>query len=102
MQKAISENCTKAISQNDYEKAYKELSEKYATVKERYDEILESIQNMESKTTIFKSFTRKMEKVDTLLEEFDEELFCNLVQGVVVKTNDKITIIFKNGMKIEL
>lgn len=39
MQKAISENCTKAISQNDYEKAYKELSEKYATVKERYDEI---------------------------------------------------------------
>lgn len=43
-----------------------------------------------------------MEKVDTLLEEFDEELFCNLVQGVVVKTKDKITIIFKNGMKIEL
>lgn len=101
MQKAISENSTKAISQNDYEKAYKVLSEKYAAVKEKYDETSEEIEKKESQKILFKAFIKNLESNTKLIEEFDEELWCSLVQEVVVKTKEQIIIVFKNGMEIE-
>ena len=42
-----------------------------------------------------------MEKHGTLVEEFDEGLWCSLVQEVVVNAKDDIRFIFKNGFEIK-
>ena len=101
MQKAIAENSRKALNQEEYEQTYKILSEKYAAAKDKYDEATTSIEQKKSKKVLFKAFIKNLEDVDSVIEEFDEELWCNLVQEVVVKGKGHIVIVFKNGMEIE-
>lgn len=100
LQKAILENSTKEISQNEYEKAYKVLSEKYVAEKEKYDEATENIDKKESQKMLFRAFIKNLESRTVLIEEFDEELWCSLVQEVVVKSKEQTAIIFKNGTEI--
>lgn len=101
MQKAIAENSRKALNQEEYEQTYKILSEKYVAAKDKYDEATASIEKKKSKKVLFKAFIKNLEDTDSVIEEFDEELWCNLVQEVVVKSKGHIVIVFKNGLEIE-
>lgn len=101
MQIAIAENSRVALDQNEYEKRYAELSERYEKAKSKYDDIAEQIESKKAKRELFKGFIRALEKQGALVEEFDEELWSSLVQEVVVKSKDDILFIFKNGFKIK-
>ena len=87
-----------ALEQNEYERRYADLTERYNTIKADYDKISEQI---ESKKAQRELFIRALEKQGALVEEFDEGLWSSLVQEVVVKSKDDILFIFKNGFKIK-
>ena len=99
MQSAISENSRVALNQNEYEERYSELTERYNTIKARYDELTELIDGKKAQRELFKGFIQNLEKQGTLIEEFDEGLWSNLVQEVIVKARDDIRFIFKNGFE---
>ena len=101
MQTAIAENSRMALDQNEYERRYADLTERYNTIKADYDKISEQIESKKAQRELFKSFIRALEKQGALVEEFDEELWSSLVQEVVVKSKDDILFIFKNGFKIK-
>ena len=87
--------------QNEYERRYADLTERYNIIKADYDKISEQIESKKAQRELFKGFIRALEKQGALVEEFDEELWSSLVQEVVVKSKDDILFIFKNGFKIK-
>ena len=101
MQTAIAENSRTALDQNEYERRYADLTERYNTIKADYDKISEQIESKKAQRELFKGFIRGLEKQGALVEEFDEGLWSSLVQEVVVKSKDDILFIFKNGFKIK-
>ena len=101
MQTAIAENSRMALEQNEYERRYADLTERYNTIKADYDKISGQIESKKAQRELFKGFIRALEKQGALVEEFDEGLWSSLVQEVVVKSKDDILFIFKNGFKIK-
>lgn len=101
MQTAIAENSRMALDQNEYERRYANLTERYNTIKSEYDKISEQIESKKAQRELFKGFIRALEKQGALVEEFDEGLWSSLVQEVVVKAKSDIRFIFKNGFKIK-
>ena len=101
MQTAIAENSRTALDQNEYERRFSDLTERYNTIKADYDKISEQIESKKAQRKLFKGFIRALEKQGALVEEFDEGLWSSLVQEVVVKSKDDILFIFKNGFKIK-
>lgn len=101
MQTAIAENSRTALDQNEYERRYVDLTERYNTIKADYDKISEQIESKKAQRELFKGFIRALEKQGTLVQEFDEGLWSSLVQEVVVNTKDDILFIFKNGFEIK-
>ena len=101
MQTAIAENSRMALDQNEYERRYADITERYNTIKSEYDKISEQIEGKNAQRELFKGFIGALEKQGTLVEEFDEGLWRSLVQEVVVKSKDDILFIFKNGFKIK-
>lgn len=101
MQTAIAENSRTALDQNEYERRYSDLTERYNTIKADYDKISEQIESKKAQRKLFKGFIRALEKQGALVEKFDEGLWSSLVQEVVVKSKDDILFIFKNGFKIK-
>ena len=89
------------LDQNEYERRYADLTERYNTIKADYDKISEQIESKKDQRELFKGFIRALEKRGALVEEFDEGLWSSLVQEVVIKSKDDILFIFKNGFKIK-
>ncbi len=83
MQTAIAENSRTALDQNEYERRYADLTERYNTIKADYDKISEQIEGKNAQRELFKGFIGALEKQGTLVEEFDEVLWSGLVQEVV-------------------
>lgn len=93
--------CRMALDQNEYERRYADLTERYNTIKSEYDKISEQIESKKAQRELFKGFIRALEKQGALVEEFDEGLWSSLVQEVVVNAKDDIRFIFKNGFEIK-
>ena len=89
------------LDQNEYERRYADLTERYNTIKADYDKISEQIESKKAQRELFRGFIRALEKQGALVEEFDEGLWSSLVQEVVVNTKDDIRFIFKNGFEIK-
>ena len=52
MQSAISENSRVALEQNEYERRYADLTERYNTIKADYDKISEQIESKKAQEII--------------------------------------------------
>lgn len=62
-----------ALEQNEYERRYADLTERYNTIKADYDKISEQIESKKAQRELFKGFIRALEKQGALVEEFDED-----------------------------
>ena len=57
-----------ALAQNEYERRYADLTERYNTIKADYDKISEQIESKKAQRELFKGFIRALEKQGALLE----------------------------------
>ena len=102
MQIAIAENSRVALDQDEYEKRYKQLTERYEKAKAKYDGISEQIEQKKAKRELFRGFIRTLEKQDGLTCEFDAGIWSSLVQEVIVKAKADIVFKFKNGFEVRV
>lgn len=51
-----------ALDQNEYERRYVDLTERYNAIKAEHDKILEQIESKKAKRELFKGFIRALEK----------------------------------------
>jgi DNA invertase Pin-like site-specific DNA recombinase len=102
IQKIIAENARIALDQTEYQKRYDSLVEQFETTKSRLSEVEEQLSQKRSRKEIFRKFITDLEKQENLLTEFNEEIWCSLVDFVTVGKDGKLTFAFKNEVTIEV
>lgn len=100
MRKCVEENAHSAIEQTDYQSRYSTLLERYETVKSRLKEVNEDRQERKVKRENIFQFLYVLKNSDTLLGEFDEELWHATVDRVIATPRHEITFRFKNSTEL--
>jgi DNA invertase Pin-like site-specific DNA recombinase len=100
IQKCVAENARIALDQTEYQKRYDSLVERFESTKLRLTEVESEISDKRSRKEVFRKFISDLEKQDSLISEFDSDLWTSLIDFATVKTNGEIEFTFKNGVTI--
>lgn len=100
MQSAIAENSRVALDQEEYERRFAALTERYNATKADYDKATEQIEAKKAKAEYINGFIRTLQNTGAVAEEFDAGLWCGLVDHVTVHDKEKVVFTFKNGLEI--
>ncbi|KRQ86776.1 Transposon Tn3 resolvase [Caloramator mitchellensis] len=101
IRKCVEENARSKIDQGKYIERYDELVNKYEGIKSEIERTNDKRFEKKVKKEKILEFIKELEGRDELIKEFDEELWFGTVDRVVVNGDGKITLVFKDGRKIE-
>ena len=101
IQQAISENAHFALDQAEYQARYNELVDRFDLAKARHTAVTEEITDKQTRLSTINAFLYTLSKQDNLLTEFDEKLWCSLVDSATVYNKDDVRFTFKNGTEIQ-
>lgn len=101
IKKNIAENARIAQNQNEYEKKYDDLMNKYNKMKNNYEIILDKIKKQQVRNTQIGEFIDRIKKQDTITE-FNEYLWASLVDFITVYNEQNIRITFRDGTEIKV
>lgn len=94
VEKLIAENARIPQDQKEYNKKYKTAMERYEKAKSAYDAIIAQIAAEHKRIQCMKTFIRNVQDLG-VITEFDEALWCLLVERVTVYGKDDIRVEFK-------
>ncbi len=100
-QAIVAENARVVQNQDDYNTRYNALIEKYDKLKAEYDEVCSKISDNNARCEQIGRFVSKLKEQDGAISEFNEDLWNSLVEKLIVKTKDDVTVVFKDGTKIK-
>lgn len=99
LQKCVEENAHSALNQAEYEERYRDLSERYESIKKGLEGISEKRLERSAKHESILAFIKELEQSEGLIKKFGEELWNGTVEKVIVNTEDNINFVFKDGME---
>lgn len=102
IRKCVEENASTALNQGDYNARRNALIARYDAAKNRFDEIAEEKQARIAKRKSISRFISDLEECDGLLTAFDEQLWYEVVDAVIVYLKNNMAVIFKDGTKIHV
>ena len=97
----IHKNSTQALSQEEYNKAYNDLTKKYEKKASARTRLMQEKQDREYRITEIKAYIEKLKSSETVMTEWDDMLWTLLIDRVTVFANGKMTFLFKDGTEIE-
>ena len=100
-QSIVAENARVAQNQEDYNKRYNALVERYDKLKAEYDETCTLIFDNDARNEQMGRFITVLKEQDGVLTEFDEGLWSSLVENLVVKSKTDVMVVFKDGTEIK-
>lgn len=100
LKKHVERNAHSALNQEEYENKYNELVNKYEEVKSRVEEVEKKIFSQKIKFENINEFIKRLQKCDSLITEFDEELCNGVVNLMTIKSNDDVIFELKDGTKM--
>ena len=100
-QKCIYENARVALDQDEYKRRYDELTARFDTAKARYDDVTATIADKQNRKATIEQFLHTLSEQVQMVESFDKNLWCGLVDYVTVYTKDDIRVTFRNGTEIQ-
>lgn len=101
-QSIIAENARTVLDQENYEKRYNSLVDRYEEKKIRYEKLADVIAEKQSQSEIIENFIKMIKKMDGLVETFDEWLWGGMVEYVTVFNKKKVVFSFKGNIEITL
>jgi site-specific DNA recombinase len=101
IQQAIGENAHLALDQEEYQERYNGLVDRFDLAKDRHTAITEEITDKQTRLGTINAFLYTLRKQDNLLTEFDEKLWCSLVDYATVYNKDDVRFTFKDGTEIQ-
>lgn len=102
VRKAIEDNARKPMDQGEYEQRYAGYVERYERNRARLAEIEDLCLERTAKRAKMRLFIGELEKQDTLVEEFDEELWYATVDCVTVHEDKRMVFTFRDGEQVEI
>ncbi|WP_242971900.1 hypothetical protein [Haloimpatiens massiliensis] len=101
LRRCVEENAHNVLDKNEYDKRYKGLVERYESIKKDIEGINEKQLEISAKQENIVEVIKELKARDSLITEFDEELWLGTVEKVIVNTEEKITFVLKDGMELE-
>lgn len=99
IEKCIYENAHTALNQEEYQKHYDGLTERFDTAKARFDAVEDAIHGKQSRRATIETFLATLAEAN-LVYKFDTALWCGLVDYATVYDKDDVRFNFKNGQEI--
>ena len=97
----MEENACSALDQEQYQKRYISLVERYEAAKDGLRKIDDKRLERNAKRESIGIFIRELKRMDMLIDEFDEGLWTTTMDAVVVHSEHEITFTFKDGMELD-
>lgn len=89
------------MNQDEYQKRYDGLVQRYDVAKARYDKVVAEISAKEAQSERLANFIRVLNEQDEIIQEFDSNLWGCMVEFVTVSRNKEITVTFRDGTEIQ-
>ena len=99
LRRAIEQNAHEAIDQEEYNRRYDSLNERYKGLEARAEEIAAEKRRRHYLRNNFRQFIATIDKAD-LISEFSPEAWTALVESVTVNAKDDMRFNFRNGMSL--
>lgn len=100
-QNAVAENARVAQDQDNYNKRYNALVERYDRLKAQYDEVSTAISDNEARYEQMGRFITVLKDQEGVITEFDDALWSSLVEKIVGKSKEDVTVVFKDGTEMK-
>lgn len=98
----MDENSRIAVNQHSFISNQESLAEEYNSKQERYRKIEELIKDTENRSIIIKTFIKDLKTVESGLTEFQEDLWCALLDHIVVLDKKNAKVVFKDETEVVL
>ena len=99
LRRAIEQNAHEAIDQEEYNRRYDSLNERYKGLEARAEEIAAEKRRRHYLRNNLRQFITTIDKAD-LISEFSPEAWTALVESVTVNAKDDMRFNFRNGMSL--
>lgn len=100
-QNIVAENARVAQDQDEYQKRYDGLVQRYDTAKARYDEVVAAISAKEAQSERLANFIKVLKAQNGIISEFDGRLWGSMVEFVTVGRGKEIMVTFRDGTEIQ-
>jgi hypothetical protein len=101
LHKCVEENARSSLDQQEYQKRYIALIERYETAKYGLESIKNKRLERTAKRESIEIFIQRLKQSNRLLEEFDEGLWNAVIERVNVHAEHKVTFVFKDGLELD-
>ncbi len=98
----VKENSSKAQDQDDYEKKYNALKERYDLAKQRLQSSKVGRDYKSGQALRLESFIKEIKKSPSNIIQWDEGLWNLLLDKAIVHRDRSITFKFKNGKEVNV
>lgn len=98
--KCVAENAHTALDQEEFKQRYNSLQEQYESIKNRLAEIAELKHERTIKRENILQFLKTLEQNNVVLTEFNDELWCAVIDTITVHSEHDISFKFKDGMEL--
>ena len=100
MQALIRENATIALDQEEYQKKFQAMSDRFDQAKAKKTETEKQIADKKARLGEIEEYMRLLKKQDVRVEEFNPELWCGLLDYVTDGENNMV-FTFRDGTEVE-
>ena len=99
MQALIRENATIALDQEEYQKRFQAMSDRFDQAKAQKIQVEKQIADKKARLGEIEEYMRLLRKLGGRVEEFNPELWCGLLDYVTVGEN-KMVFRFRDGTEV--
>ncbi|VEF05570.1 putative site-specific recombinase [Streptococcus equi subsp. zooepidemicus] len=98
----VDRNARKAQNQELYQEQYDTLVTTYQEKQKELQETRSALEEQKSKRLSLDGFIQQLKEQDDIITDFNQELWQTSVERLDIKEDKKISLTFKNGVKIDL
>lgn len=96
----VQENATVSQQQDEYEKRYSALEQRYNETLAKLQKINNQKTDLKNQERVYRLFLNSLEKQPTFMKEWSDTPWITLLEEAVVHKGKKITFRFKDGTEI--
>jgi hypothetical protein len=100
-QNTVLENTRVAQNQDEYNKRYNGLVERYEKLKAQYEKICTEISERDARYEQMGRFITVLNEQDDVITEFDDALWGSLVDKLVIHSKEDVDVVFKDGTELK-
>ena len=102
IEQLIAENAHTVQDQNEYNKRYNALAERFQTAKTRLEEVTSEITRIKSDNERMRQFIKTLKSTPDIVTGFDEATWYALIDHVIVNSREDVRFVFCDGREVEV